>query len=882
MEGLGLGFDDFASASVKQKKYANRRSMDPVLFRKGADPEITLVTEGVPTPGQIKYLRHFMANQYGDVSFQILSAVQFQPKQVDLKTNVTDFYVNNRINFKDYLKPWSKVVPIGRALYSFTETSDLDARSFYDFVFNKTWFFVPEYKAFVFPVDMIDKLVQHNGELIDDFPFYFLKKQLDMAVKFNNAPRRIAPMKRVEVDDFRRFVHEHRDEKEVAWDIETTDLDYFAGQIICLTMSFDGKTGYWIDWRKVDTDLLSDFMRDKFQIGANLKFDIKYLVHNGVQREALHVDYDIWPGGHVLNEMRPNGLKAQSYIYTWHGGYENKLEEYKKFNPKAAKNYGRIPRHILFDYAVDDSIVTYKIYQAHQKELDRIDREFPMDNGWSLRRYLYDVVLPAHNVFIDVELEGMPINVDKLREEGRRLQAEIMEARQEVYRVLGVSPEEVNIDSGNQLGKLLESRGWEDYGRGKSGIYLTNDALLHKWGETHEEEVAALKRYRELNTLMKTFVGLEETGKGYWQYLKPDGRVHPNFGVAMTNSGRNWCRNPNLTNVPKRGSKAEIIRSFFAPPSKEFVISECDGAGLQLRIGASLSGDAQMRRIFTELSGDMHSITANQVFMREVDLDTFMRLKKEGDERAKYFRQKAKGSNFSLLFGSAAFAYAKNSLEQEWTFEETKRYIEENDLEERRSLLAYTLDYTKNESGDLVEKASPFEREENRKFSYYWAVAEDIRKKFFETYTGLEKWHESTIAFAEECGYSRSPFGAIRRLPELRYQGKDTSKGHIKNLQNISLNSPVQNYESVLISSTMVYVHRKMQEHGFRSRIIGNVHDSIVFFLHRSEIDQVVQWAKEKFVEDQSVHSGIPFVLEADISDYFEQDEYWGFGREIA
>ena len=50
-------------------------------------------------------------------------------------------------------------------------------------------------------------------------------------------------------------------------------------------------------------------------------------------------------------------------------------------------------------------------------------------------------------------------------------------------------------------------------------------------------------------------------------------------------------------------------------------------------------------------------------------------------------------------------------------------------------------------------------------FSYYWAAAEDIRTKFFDTYKGLKEWHNKQHAFGKESGYIQSSWGPIRRTP---------------------------------------------------------------------------------------------------------------------
>ena len=63
----------------------------------------------------------------------------------------------------------------------------------------------------------------------------------------------------------------------MAWDLETSSLDHMTGVIGCITISFDGVTGYYIPWKYVDTEKLDKIMENNLQIGANLKFDLKFV-----------------------------------------------------------------------------------------------------------------------------------------------------------------------------------------------------------------------------------------------------------------------------------------------------------------------------------------------------------------------------------------------------------------------------------------------------------------------------------------------------------------------------------------------------------------------------------------------------------------------------
>src|SRR5208282_2066095 len=505
-------------------------------------------------------------------------------------------------------------------------------------------------------------------------------------------------------------------------------------------------------------------------------------------------------GSHLLNEMQAGRLKSGAYLYTSFGGYDRELEKYKKKYPACKEDYSLIPRPIMIKYATMDPIVTFQLFEAQRKEIERIDREFPNPNSnWPLKRYFYDIMIPAVETFLDIEIEGMPINIQKLQEVSDELQIEIDKILIEIYKTFKMTAEDINIDSDEQLGMLLEARGLPNHGRGKKklkknvmysfltklnsrvkpdytkGIYLTGEDQLKKWIKDGYKEIEIITKYRELTTLMKTFVGKKENNSGAWQYIKSDGKFHANFGPMLTQSHRNWCKEPNMQNWPHHNKWAEKIRTIFASPSPEYDIGDQDGSGLQLRIGAILSGDEEMKKIFNS-HGDMHTVTAVQVLKRDMTFEQFKKAlkddtNKELQEELKLIRYKAKTANFQLEFGATSFNYAQTIISKEWPKTEIDKYIKENNLEDQPLKFFERAMQEKKFNVDMD-------------FCACWSIAKDIREKFFNTYKGLQEWIKTTGEFAKTHGYVRSPFGAIRRLPQLIRIGIDDLPSKTKNLLN--------------------------------------------------------------------------------------------------
>jgi DNA polymerase-1 len=149
-----------------------------------------------------------------------------------------------------------------------------------------------------------------------------------------------------------------------------------------------------------------------------------------------------------------------------------------------------------------------------------------------------------------------------------------------------------------------------------------------------------LLEYRSLSKLKSTYTDKLP------EMINPEtGRVHTSYHQAVTATGRLSSSDPNLQNIPIRTEEGRRIRqAFIAPPGYRIVAA--DYSQIELRIMAHLSGDAGLRKAFSE-GQDVHRATASEVF--EVDLE----------QVSAEQRRKAKAINFGLIYGMSAFGLAR-------------------------------------------------------------------------------------------------------------------------------------------------------------------------------------------------------------------------------
>jgi DNA polymerase-1 len=232
--------------------------------------------------------------------------------------------------------------------------------------------------------------------------------------------------------------------------------------------------------------------------------------------------------------------------------------------------------------------------------------------------------------------------------QGERAGAEIARLESELYALAG---EELNLNSGAQLGRVLfEKLGLPRGRRTKTG-YSTDQSILEELAAAHPFP-ARLLEYRALTKLKSTYLDALP------QVTDPrDGRVHTTFNQAGAATGRLSSSAPNLQNIPTRSALGrEIRRAFVAPPGR--VLVGADYSQIELRVMAHLSGDANLIEAFAR-GEDVHASTARRVFNLSGEVPPEL-------------RARAKIVNFGIMYGMGP-----RSLSQQMgiTLPEAKEFI---------------------------------------------------------------------------------------------------------------------------------------------------------------------------------------------------------------
>ncbi len=246
--------------------------------------------------------------------------------------------------------------------------------------------------------------------------------------------------------------------------------------------------------------------------------------------------------------------------------------------------------------------------------------------------------MPLSVILGRMEMNGVAVDGDVLREMGKDLSHRLEKMEKEIYELAGT---EFNINSPKQLGEVLfEKLNLPVIKKTKTG-YSTSADVLEKLQDSHEV-IPLILHYRQLGKLNSTYI------EGLLKVLhKKTGKIHTIFNQAITQTGRLSSTEPNLQNIPIRLEEGRKIRHAFIPENKHARILAADYSQIELRVLAHISQDANLKQAFNE-NMDVHTKTAMDVF--GVD----------HTEVTDNMRRTAKAVNFGIVYGISDYGLSQN------------------------------------------------------------------------------------------------------------------------------------------------------------------------------------------------------------------------------
>ncbi|MFN2428863.1 MAG: DNA polymerase I [Cryomorphaceae bacterium] len=209
-------------------------------------------------------------------------------------------------------------------------------------------------------------------------------------------------------------------------------------------------------------------------------------------------------------------------------------------------------------------------------------------------------------------------------------------------------------------------------------------------------------------------------------------------------------------------------------------------------------------RLMAELSGDKGMLDA---FKNGEDIHSATAAKVfdvDSDEVSREMRSKAKVVNFGIIYGISAFG------------------------------LSQRINISRSEAGEII-------------------------KNYFNKYPGIKSYMDECIEFARKNGYVETIMKRRRYLKDINSKNA-TVRGFA---ERNAINAPIQGSAADMIKIAMIKVDEKFRKEEFKSKMVLQVHDELVFDADKSELDTIMPII-EKEMKNAFPDLGVPIEVEMD------------------
>jgi DNA polymerase-1 len=397
-----------------------------------------------------------------------------------------------------------------------------------------------------------------------------------------------------------------------------------------------------------------------------------------------------------------------------------------------------------------------------------------------------------------VESAGLHINIDYVQTKKKEITKEITKLEHKFIKsdfyldweksVKG----KINIYSPVQLSNFLYK---------VKKLKIDKQTTSEQQGSTDEEALLQLN-IPELNILLqiKKLKKIRDTYLDSFERETINGIMHPFYNLHLVRSYRGSSNNPNFQNIPKRDEEAMNICRSAIYPSPGHQLVELDFKQLEVRIAACFCED--QRLIDDILKGDMHRDMAMEIFqLKEFN---------KNDPSHAVLRQSAKnGFIFPQFYGdyykncaiNIAFKWCKLSKTKNWKKGEGIVFED------------------KHISDHLISKGF-------KNLESFTEHIQDIEYNFWhKRYKKYYEWREHIWQQYQNIGYVETMTGF-------------TFNGLMK--KNDVMNYPIQGSAFHCLLWSLIQGIKAQQREHWQSKIVGQIHDSIVLDVTPKELKHVI------------------------------------------
>ena len=386
-------------------------------------------------------------------------------------------------------------------------------------------------------------------------------------------------------------------------DTETTSTNAIDAELVGLSFSVKEKEAWYVavPANREEALRIVNIFKPLYEnpvilkIGQNIKYDLEVLANYGIELKG-----ELWDTMIAHYLIQPELHHNMDYMAEVYLNYQTiHIDELIGPRGKNQKSMRDLSPTQVYEYAAEDADITLRLKNVLEPKLKEA----------GIEHLFYEIEMPLVRVLAEMEMNGVLIDTDSLKETSELFTSRLKELERRIYELAG---EEFNIASPKQVGDILFGKLQiiEKPKKTKTGQYVTNEETLQTLRTKHEI-VEKILEHRGLKKLMGTYVDALP------KLINPrTGHIHTSFNQTITATGRLSSSDPNLQNIPIRGEDGKEIRKAFIPePGCQFF--SADYSQIELRVMAHLSEDENMIEVFRE-GKDLHAATAATIYKKDI------------------------------------------------------------------------------------------------------------------------------------------------------------------------------------------------------------------------------------------------------------------------
>jgi len=483
--------------------------------------------------------------------------------------------------------------------------------------------------------------------------------------------------------------------------------------------------------------------------------------------------FDTLTSSHLLNELLPeNGLK-----YLTRTQLHREVTEYKD-----AIQYGTDSLEFA-KYATEDAINTYDLYKLQSPQIEKE----------GLHHLAYDIEFPFQRALMYLAINGIRADVSAAKTMRYEVQHLFYEIENELLNIFGgkyvttITPRSrvvsctpsINFNSSQQVVPLIEGLGFPIYERSKK-------EKKKSWNKQSKNRLKG--KHYAIDLLIKLGV-VEKLLNGFLVpfggFVDDDGRIRCSFHNTVCVTGRLSCSKPNIEQLPKNNSIANIRNLFIAEPGNVIIVA--DYSGQEVRIMAQESGDTNLKSALRK-GYDVHLATANEMHNLNISaLGLTDKTEEHSVAKTKYKTQRddCKCVVFGTAYGKSAYGFSRD-------------------------------------------------------FSCSEKEAQAFIDKFFAQYPGLRRAIEKTREQVYKHGFVKNMSGRKRRFPDFH----KLNKWGKERCYRMAFNFKIQGFAADVTKRAAANVIQNN-----KLRLINIIHDELVIETSKAYAEEGMEYVRQAMIK---------------------------------